>query len=67
MKEEEVVKDHCKAFDSAVACVAWSLWLKRNERVFRNALSSAVSVAHKAWIQLQDWCRVGIVVGSMLT
>jgi hypothetical protein len=47
-------------------CVVWNLLLERNERVFRNALSLAVSVVHKAWALLQDWCRAGIVVGSVL-
>jgi hypothetical protein len=65
-KRKEVTKDCHKAFDLAVTCVVWSLWLKRNERVFRNASSSAVSMAHKAWALLQDWCRVGIVARSML-
>jgi hypothetical protein len=55
-----------KAFDSLVVCVAWCLWLERNERVFRSALKNSLGVAHVAWDMIQSRCTAGLVVGAAL-
>jgi hypothetical protein len=59
---KQIAKARHKAFDSTVACVAWCVWLERNDRVFRTTTKSEMEVARAAWNLLHVWC---IMVGSV--
>jgi hypothetical protein len=61
-----VQKSRRKAFDSAVALVAWSLWLQQNDRVFRNGSLSAALLVDQSVASMEQWCRAKLVVRSNL-
>jgi hypothetical protein len=47
-----------------VALVVWSLWLQRNDRIFRNGLLSAVLLVDQCASLKEQWCRATLVARS---
>jgi hypothetical protein len=58
---KRVVKPHRRAFGSLTICVVWSLWLKRNERVFRQSSSNPARLVDNIWALIELWSRAKLV------
>jgi hypothetical protein len=61
-----VQKGRRKTFDSVVALVSWSLWLQRNDRVFKNGSSSPALLVDHLVASMEQWCRAKLMVWSNL-
>jgi hypothetical protein len=56
-----------KVFDSVLTLVAWSIWLERNERVFRAVSMQPAQTVIGVMVELDCWCRASLVDRSSLT
>jgi hypothetical protein len=48
-------------FDSIVALVSWTIWLERNEYVFRGMSRLPSQMVATVLAELESWCRASVV------
>jgi hypothetical protein len=56
-----VSKPRCKAFDSLIILVAWSLWLQRYDRMFNRFSMSEAIVVSSIFANLELWVCAKLV------
>jgi hypothetical protein len=50
-----------RVFDSIVALVSWTIWLERNEYVFRGMSRLPSQMVATVLAELESWCRASVV------
>jgi hypothetical protein len=61
-----VAKARFKSFDPLVSLVGWSLWLERNNRVFRTSRSLVAALVLKIKNSVDQWVHAGLINRSDL-
>jgi hypothetical protein len=64
---KSIARARRKAFDSVVVLVVWSVWLERNEHVFRDERKQPSQVAASILAELHNWCDAKLVDRSSLS
>jgi hypothetical protein len=54
--QKHVPKGQCKAFDSLIVAVVWSIWLQRNDRTFRSSSPSLAGLVDNVWMTIELSC-----------
>lgn len=58
---KQIPKPRRKAFDSLVILVTWTIWLERNDRVFKRKVQSPTAIVDFIWSELAQYARAKLI------